>query len=296
VKVLMCVPNISEGKNLALIDNIAAAVKTTQKVKLLEASSDRDHNRSVISYLGEPAQVLEATKKLTDLALEGIDMRVHHGDHPRMGAVDVVPFIPIRNVTGEEALKVAYEFGDYLGGKGVPVYFYEDAASTAERNNLAAVRKGQYEALEEKLKSEAWKPDRGPALFNPKAGATAVGVRFPLIAFNVNLNTTNVEIADKIARNVRNLSGGYRYVRAIGVNLTELGQVQVSMNLTDYTKTPIHRVMETIRSEAARYGVTVAAAEFVGPVPLNALEELVHFYLQAHDFTVNQIIETNLLD
>ena len=296
MKVLMCVPNVSEGKDLTLIENIAAAVKTTQKVKLLEASSDRDHNRSVFGYLGEPAQVLEATKKLTEIALEGIDMSGHKGDHPRMGAVDVVPFIPIRNIGGEEALQVAYEFGDYLGGKGVPVYFYEDAASTAERKNLADIRKGQYEALEEKLRSEAWKPDRGPALFNPQAGATAVGVRFPLIAFNVNLNTTNMEIADKIARNVRNLSGGYRYVRAIGVNLTDLGQVQVSMNLTNYTKTPIHRVMETIRSEAARYGVTLAASEFVGPVPLNALEELVHFYLQAHDFKVNQIIETNLLD
>lgn len=292
----MCVPNISEGKNMTLIDKIASAVKTMQKVKLLEASSDRDHNRSVFGYLGEPAQVLEATKRLTDLALEGIDMSAHHGDHPRMGAVDVVPFIPIRNISNEEALQVAYEFGDYLGGKGVPVYFYEDAASTAERKNLAEVRKGQYEALKEKLKAEIWKPDRGPTLFNPQAGATAVGVRFSLIAFNVNLNTTNMEIANKIAGGVRNLSGGYRYVRAIGVNLTELGQVQVSMNLTNYTKTPIHRVVETIRSEAARYGITVARSEFVGPVPLNAVEELIQFYLQAHDFSVNQIIETNLLD
>ncbi len=296
MKVLMCVPNISEGKDLKLIDKIADAVRKTEKIKLLEASSDRDHNRSVFSYLGEPAPVLEATKKLTEIALEGIDMSGHKGDHPRMGAVDVVPFIPIRNISGEEALQVAYEFGDYLGGKGVPVYFYEDAASVTEHKNLADIRKGQYEALEEKLKKEVWKPDRGPALFNPKAGATAVGVRFPLIAFNVNLNTKSMEIADKIARSVRNLSGGYRYVRAIGVNLTELGQVQVSMNLTNYTKTPIHRVVETIRSEAARYGVTVASSEFVGPVPLNALEELVHFYLQAHDFNVNQIIETNLLD
>ncbi len=296
MKVLMCVPNISEGKDLTLIENIATAVKTTEKIKLLEASSDRDHNRSVFGYLGEPAQVLEATKKLTELALEGIDMSGHQGDHPRMGAVDVVPFIPIRNISGEEALQVAYEFGDYLGEKGVPVYYYEDAATKAERKSLADIRKGQYEALEEKLKDEIWKPDCGPMLFNPQAGATAVGVRFPLIAFNVNLNTTKMEIANKIARSVRNLSGGYRYVRAIGVNLTELGQVQVSMNLTNYTKTPIHRVVETIRSEAARYGVSVSGSEFVGPVPLNALEELINFYLQAHDFSVNQIIETNLLD
>jgi len=296
LKVLMCVPNISEGKDLQLIDKITTVVKNMKNVKLLEVSSDRDHNRSVFSYLGEPLLVMEATKKLTELALEGIDMRGHQGDHPRMGAVDVVPFIPIRNVTGEETLQVAYEFGDYLGGKGIPVYFYEDAATIAERRNLADIRKGQYEALEEKLRNKAWKPDRGPAHFNPKAGATAVGVRFPLIAFNVNLNTTSMEIADKIAMSVRNLSGGFRYVRAIGVNLAELGQVQVSMNLTNYTKTPVHRVLETIRSEAGRYGVTVAATEFVGPVPLDALEELVRFYLQAHKFSVSQLIETNLLD
>ncbi len=296
MKVLMCVPNISEGKNLALIENIALAIKETGQVKLLEVASDKDHNRSVFGYLGGPAAVLEATKKLTELALEGIDMRAHHGDHPRMGAVDVVPFIPIKDISSEEALLAAAEFGDYLGGKGVPVYFYEDAASKAERKSLADIRKGQYEALEEKLKDERWKPDRGPALFHPKAGATAVGVRFPLIAFNVNLNTANMEVADKIARSVRHLSGGYRYVRAIGVNLAELGQVQVSMNLTNYSKTPIHRVLETIRSEAARYGVTVAATEFVGPVPFNALEELVRFYLQAHSFTAGQVIEMNLLD
>jgi glutamate formiminotransferase / 5-formyltetrahydrofolate cyclo-ligase len=296
MKVLMCVPNISEGKNLAFIDNIAAAVRNTGKVKLLEASSDSDHNRSVFGFLGEPDQVLEATKKLTDLALEGIDMAGHRGDHPRMGAVDVVPFIPLRNVSAEEALTVARTFGDYLGNKGVPVYYYEDAATVEGRRNLAVVRKGQYEALKEKLKDPAWAPDSGPAQFNAKAGATAVGVRFPLIAFNVNLNSNDLELANKIARGVRHLNGGYRYVRAIGVNLTELGQVQVSMNLTNYTKTPIHRVMETIRSEAARYGISIAGAEFVGPVPLNTLEELVRFYLQAHDFSVNQIIETNLLE
>jgi len=296
MKVLMCVPNISEGKNLVFINKIAAAISSTEKVKLLEASSDSDHHRSVFGFLGEPDQVLEAVKKLADLAIEGIDMTGHRGDHPRMGAVDVVPFIPLRNVTADEALTVARSFGEYLGSKGVPVYYYEDAATVEGRRNLAAVRKGQYEALQAKLKDPAWAPDSGPAQFNPKAGATAVGVRFPLIAFNVNLNSKDLELANKIARGVRHLNGGYRYVRAIGVNLTELGLVQVSMNLTNYLKTPIHRVMETIRSEAARYGISIAGAEFVGPVPLNALEELVRFYLQAHDFSVNQVIETNLLE
>ncbi len=296
MKVLMCVPNISEGKDLKLIDEIAALVRDTEQVKLLEASSDRDHNRSVFGYLGEPQSVLEATKKLTDLALEKINMAEHRGDHPRMGAVDVVPFIPIRNVTTAEALNIARQYGEYLGSKGVPVYYYEDAATRAERKNLADIRKGQYEGFAEKLKSEEWVPDCGPAVFNIKAGATVVGVRFPLIAFNVNLHTTNLEIAEKIARGVRNLNGGYRFVRAIGVKLADLGQVQVSMNLTNYTKTPVHRVMETIRSEAARYGVAVAGAEFVGPVPLNTLEEIIRHYLQVHDFSVNQVIETSLLE
>jgi glutamate formiminotransferase / 5-formyltetrahydrofolate cyclo-ligase len=295
MQVLMCVPNISEGKDVKLVEKIAAAVKSTEKVKLLEVSSDRDHNRSVFGYLGEPDQVLEATKKLINMTIEGIDMTMHRGDHPRMGAVDVVPFIPIRNVTGEDALKIAQECGAFLGDKKVPVYFYEDAASVPDRKNLADIRKGQYEALATKLKDPLWAPDCGPAQFNPKSGATAVGVRFPLIAFNVNLNTSNLEIADKIARGVRNLNGGYRFVRAIGVNLSELGLVQVSMNLTNFKKTPIHRVMETIRSEATSYGVTIASTEFVGPVPLDALEEIMKFYLQAHDFSVSQIIETYLL-
>lgn len=292
----MCVPNISEGKNNKLIEAIVEELKQTEKIKVLEVSSDQDHNRSVFGYLGEPKQVLEATKKLTNLALEGINMVVHKGDHPRMGAVDVVPFIPIRNVAAEEALVIARQYGEYLGSKGVPVYYYEEAATVPERQDLAAIRKGQYEALESKLRNAAWKPDCGPAEFNPQAGATAVGVRFPLIAFNVNLNTKDLAIADQIARGVRNLSGGYRFVRAIGVNLSEQGLVQVSMNLTNYTKTPIHRVMETIRSEAARFGVAVVSSEFVGPLPLAALEELVRFYLQAHDFAVGQVIETNLLE
>jgi glutamate formiminotransferase len=296
MKVLMCVPNISEGKNESLIDTIAGAVRSVEGIKLLEVSSDRDHHRSVFSYLGEPEKVLEATKRLADLAVDGIDMTGHRGDHPRMGALDVAPFIPVRNMTTAEAVGIARNFGSFLGSKGIPVYYYEDAATSAERKNLADVRKGQYEALAEKLKDPAWAPDAGPAVFNAEAGATAVGVRFPLVAFNVNLNTADISIADRIARGVRHLSGGYRFVRAIGVTLSEKGMVQVSMNLTNYTKTPIHRVMETIRFEASRYGVSIASAELVGPVPLDALEEVVRFYLQIDNFSVDQIIESNLLE
>ncbi len=296
MKILMCVPNISEGKDEKLIEIIATAVSDTGGVKLLEVSSDRDHHRSVFSYLGEPEKVLTASKALADLCLENIDMRTHSGDHPRMGALDVVPFIPVRNVTADEAVGIARSFGGYLGEKGVPVYYYEDAAKVPDRKNLATIRKGQYEALVEKLRQPAWVPDAGPAEFNSRTGATAVGVRFPLVAFNVNLDTTDISIAEKIAREIRHLGGGYRFVRAIAVTLSDKNMVQVSMNLTNYIKTPIHRVMETIRFEAARYGVSIAAAEFVGPLPLCALEEVVRFYLQIHDFSVNQVIETSLLE
>jgi glutamate formiminotransferase / 5-formyltetrahydrofolate cyclo-ligase len=296
MKVLMCVPNISEGKNLELINRISSAVDSVSGIKLLEVSSDKDHNRTVFSYLGIPEKVLEATRILAELSIDGIDMRRHKGDHPRMGAVDVVPFIPVRNIETEEAIGIAREFGSFLGGRGVSVYYYEDAATLPERKNLARVRKGQYEALPEKMKDAAWKPDEGPAEFNAQTGATAVGVRFPLVAFNVNLGTTDIKIADTIARRVRHINGGFRFVRAIGVNLSDQSIVQVSMNLTNYRETPIHLVMEAIRSEAARYGVPVVSSELVGPVPLGLMEELVRYYLQVHDFSVNQFIESNLLE
>ena len=295
MKVLMSATNISEGKNEILIEGAAEAVRSTAEVKLLEVSSDMDHNRSVFSYLGPPEKVLEATKKLADVSIAGIDMALHKGDHPRMGAVDVVPFIPVRNIETEEAVEIARHFGRYLGGKGVPVYYYEDAATSEGRKNLVKVRKGQYEALQEKLKDPAWAPDEGPAVFNAKSGATAVGVRLPLIALNVNFNSDNLELANSIARRVRYLNGGLRYVRAIGVNLSEKGMVQVSMNLTNYRETPIHMLMEAVRSEASRYGLSVASAELVGPVSLEAMEEMVRFYLQVHDFSADQVIETNLL-
>lgn len=291
----MCVTNISEGKNDELINEVREAILATAGVKLLEVSTDRDHNRSVYSYLGAPEKVLEATEKLAEISIKGIDMTTHKGDHPRMGAVDVVPFIPVRNIETEEVIEIARQFGRYLGGKGVPVYYYEDAATSAERKNLVRVRKGQYEALPDKLADPAWAPDEGLAKFNPQAGATAVGVRLPLIAFNVNFNSGNLDLANTIARSVRHLNGGLRYVRAIGVNLSDRGMVQVSMNLTNYRETPIHKVMEAVRSEASRYGLSIVSAELVGPVPLEAMEELVRFYLQVHDFSAQQIIEINLL-
>ena len=295
-KVLLCEPNISEGRDLQTVEEVVDQVRLVDQIKILDYSSDADHNRSVLTYLGEPEPVLQATKAMAAKALELIDMTRHRGSHPRMGAVDVVPFVPVRNVETEEAVEVARQFGGIVGGLGVPVYYYEEAATKPERKRLPKIRKGQYEALEEKLQDPAWAPDEGPAAFNPKSGAVVTGVRFPLIVFNVNLRTTDLSIADRIAKAVRHINGGFRFVRAIGLSLEEEGMVQVSMNLINYTKTPIPRVLEAIRSEAARYGVNVAGAELVGPVPLGALEEVLNYYLQVHDFSMEQIIETALLD
>lgn len=296
MKILECVPNVSEGKNLEVVEQIVNEIRQVEDVKILNYSSDPDHNRSVLTYLGKPESVLLATKMMAAKALELIDMTQQRGSHPRMGAVDVVPFVPIRGMETEEAVDIARQFGKFMGEQGVPIYYYEDAATRPERVNLAKIRKGQYEGLEEKLKDPEWVPDEGPTSFNPKSGATVTGARFPLIAFNVNLRTTDVEIAQRIGKAVRYINGGFRYVKGMGLAVEEQGMVQVSMNLTNYTKTPLPRVLETVRMEAARHGVTVAGTEIIGAIPLGALEEIVKHYVQTHDFDLSQIIETALFE
>lgn len=296
MKLMQCVPNISEGRDLEKVERIVDAVRQVPGVTLLDHSSDADHNRSVITYLGEPQRVVEATLALCERAYAEIDMASHQGGHPRMGAADVVPFIPLGELTAEEAVTYAHALGEAIGALGVPVYYYEDAASRAERRNLADVRRGEYEGLEEKMATPGWEPDAGPRVFNPRSGATVVGVRFPLIAFNVNLATPDVGVAKRIADAVRNVRGGYRNVKAMGLGLEGQGQVQVSMNLVNYRETPIHRVVETVRSEAARHGVAVTGCELIGLAPLEAFEETIRHYLQIHDFSTDQIIETHLLD
>jgi glutamate formiminotransferase len=295
-KVLMCKANISEGRRKEVLEGVAEAVREVPGVTLADWSGDPDHNRAVYTLLGSPEAVLEGAKALTDSALANIDMSTHEGEHPRMGAVDVVPFIPLREMETDEAVQVARNYGAWLGARGVPVYYYEYAATRPERESLPKIRKGQYEALPEKLRDPAWAPDEGPAEFNPRSGATVAGARFPLVAFNVNLKTQDLEVAQTIARAVRHINGGYRFVRGMGFALEDKGMVQVSMNLVNYEKTPVHRVLETIRSEASRYGVQIAGTELIGSVPLGALEEVVRFYLQTHDFAIDQIVETALLD
>ncbi len=289
MKVLMAEVNISEGTNKELIQKVKSALMEVSNVDLIDLNSDSDHNRTVFTYKGEPSEVLEGTKRLAAKAIELIDMTTHTGSHPRMGAVDVVPFIPVKDVEISEAIEIAKDFGKFLGSIGVPVYYYEDAATSEERKSLVKIRKGEYEGLCEKMKDTSWIPDEGPKDFVAKSGATVTGVRFPLVAFNVNLQTQDLEIGKKIVKAVRGATGGYQNVRAIALTLEDKNVVQVSMNLVNYVKTPIHRVFETIKSEARCYGVTVVGAELVGPVPLYALEDVLKFYLQVHDFSMDQI-------
>ena len=290
--VLMAEVNISEGKNMALVEEVKNALLAGDPVDLIDLNSNEDHNRTVFTYKGEPRAVLEGTKRLAAKAVELIDMTKHHGSHPRMGAVDVVPFIPVKDITIEETIVLAKEFGSFLGGLGVPVYYYEDAATREDRKALPKLRKGEYEGLKDRMSDPEdidYGPDEGPSTFNAKSGATVTGVRFPLVAFNVNLKTNDIEIGKKIVKAVRAATGGYQHVRAIALPLEERGLIQVSMNLTNYEKTPIHRVFETIKSEASQYGVLIEDTELVGPLPVYALESVLKFYLQAHSFNMEQL-------
>ena len=295
MRLIECVPNISEGRDAAVIERIVGTVRRAPGVELLDWSADPDHNRAVLTYVGEPEAVLAATQAMCLEAFAAIDMRGHEGAHPRLGAVDVVPLVPLRGVENEEAVALARRLGEWIGEQGVPVYYYQEAATRPERQSLPDVRRGEYEGLAARLATPAGAPDAGPAEFNARSGASIVGVRFPLIALNVNLATSDLTVARRIAEAVRFSSGGYRYVRAMAVALEGKSQVQVSTDILQYEKTPIHRLLETIRSEAARYGVGVAGCELIGLAPLAAFEEVIRHYLQLHDFSADQIIESRLL-
>jgi glutamate formiminotransferase len=296
MKLLECVSNISEGRDEKRIALIREEVKRHKGVKPLDISSDKDHHRSVLTFIGEPEAVKDAALSMALKAIELIDMRNHHGAHPRLGAVDVVPFVPIQGVTMEEAVQVAREFGKELGRKGVPVFYYEEAATSPQRKDLPSIRKGEYEGLKDKLNDPNWKPDEGPNLFNPKSGATVVGARFPLVAYNVNLKTEDLNIAKEIAKKVRFKDGGFPHVRAMGIDLKEKGMVQVSMNLTNYRVTGIPKVFEFIKEEALKKGVEIAASEIVGLIPLGVLEGIVQHYLKYPEFSIRQVIEQRILE
>ncbi|MCK9525233.1 MAG: glutamate formimidoyltransferase [Limnochordia bacterium] len=294
-QIVQCVPNISEGRRLEVIEAILDQVRQTEGVTLLDYSSDHDHNRSVITYVGDLASVQEASFRLTQEAVRLINMEEHQGAHPRIGAVDVIPFIPIEGLTMKECVEGAAALAERINHElKVPTYLYGEAARQSTRKNLSKIRKGNYEGLKESIQEETRHPDFGEPKMHETAGATVVGARMPLVAFNVNLGTNKKEIADTIARYVRESNGGYKNVKGMGVVLEERGQVQVSMNLENYQVTPIYRVLETIRREAARYGVPVVGTELIGLVPQQALLDVANWYLQLEDFDSNQVLENRL--
>ncbi len=296
-KIVECVPNFSEGRDLEKVEKIAGAFRAKEGVKLLDYSTDKDHNRMVVTVVGEPEALKKAVIEAIGIAVENIDLNQHKGQHPRMGAVDVVPFIPIRNVSMDEAVAMSKEVAGEVADKyGLPVFLYEKAASASYRENLAAIRKGEFEGLKEKMTQPQWKPDFGPEQPHPTAGAVVIGARMPLVAYNVNLNTNKLEIADVIAKKVRFLGGGLRFCKAMGVELTDRGIVQVSMNLTDFTKTAIYRAHELVRIEANRYGVAIVGAEIIGLVPMDALIDTAAYYLGLEDFSTKQVLETHLME
>ena len=296
-KLLQCIPNFSEGQRPEIIEQIADAVRAVEDVRLLGVSPNGDHNRTVLTFVGPPDAVAEAAFQTTRKAVELIDMRTQHGEHPRIGAMDVVPFVPISGMTMADAVEVANAVGKRIATElQVPVYLYAAAATTPARKRLPDVRQGQYEGLQESITLPERKPDFGEPRMHPTAGAIAVGARPPLIAFNVNLGTSNLSIAKTIAKGLRESSGGLMNVQALGVDLAEQGIVQVSMNLLDYTRTPIHRAYELVRIEAERHGVAVVGSEIIGLVPLDALLGVVDFYLRLSDVTRNQVLEARLLE
>jgi len=290
-----CIPNVSEGRRPEIVAAMAAAIRAIPGVRLLDHSSDPSHNRSVFTLVGDAAGVERAVLALFERAAADVDLRTHTGEHPRLGAVDVVPFVPIEDVTMADCVALAKKVGAAVAERfQIPVYLYEDASANPARKNLEHIRRGEFEGLAAKMATAGWAPDFGPAAPHPSAGATVIGARMPLIAYNINLATNRLDVAKKIAAAIRHSSGGYRFVKAMGIALDDRGIVQVSMNLTNYEKTPIFRVFETVKREAERYGVAVLESEIVGLVPSAALNAAAEFYLQLDRFTPGQILEHRL--
>jgi glutamate formiminotransferase/formiminotetrahydrofolate cyclodeaminase len=296
-RLVECVPNFSEGRNAAIVDAIVGELTSVEGVKLLDKEMDASHNRAVVSFLGEPEAVVEAAFRATKKASELIDLNKHRGEHPRMGATDVVPLVPLRDVTMKDCVELAKALARRIGEElAIPVFLYEAAATRPERENLAQVRSGEFEGLRDAIgKDPGKRPDFGPEQIHPTAGATAVGARMPLVAFNVNLGSSNISVARKIARAVRFSHGGFRYAKALGFELKDVGMVQVSMNLVNTEGTPIQRVFALIKSEAERYGVPIVGSEIVGLVPMNALVDVAEHHLRLEGFERDQILETRLL-
>src|SRR5215472_13819583 len=297
-RLIECVPNFSEGRDAAKVEAIVAVMRSVPGVYVLDHEMDADHNRSVVTLAGEPEAVAEAALLGTGKAMELIDLTQHTGAHPRVGATDVVPFIPVDGVTIEDCVALARRVGNEIWARyRVPVFFYEAAALRPERVNLENIRRGQFEGLRKEMKKNCERqPDVGEPKVHPTAGVTVVGARKFLIAYNVNLNTPDVGIANKIAKAIRFSSGGLRYVKSMGVELKGRNVAQVSINLTDFEQTPMHRVYEMVKREAERYGVMPLGSEIVGLVPKKALEMAADFFLQLENFSPAQVLENRLAD
>lgn len=299
MKLIECVPNFSEGRRKDVIEKIVAPFKNRPGCYLFDYRADEDHNRLVVSLVGEPESICNALLEASKIAMEHIDLNTHQGAHPRLGAIDVIPFTPVKNITMEECVELSHSFAKrYNEALGIPVFFYEESSVRPDRTRLEQVRKGQYEALKELVKTDpSRQPDVGTKdALHPTAGGTVIGARKFLVAFNVNLNTTNKAIADTIAKRVRAAGGGFACVKGMGVDLTEKGMVQVSMNIVDYKKTSIYRTLEFIRMEAARWGVTVNGTEVYGMIPCEALLDSTAYYMQIDDFHPEQVLELKLLE
>lgn len=296
-KIVECVPNISEGRNTEIIEAVIDQIRAVAGVTLLDYSSDPSHNRTVITFLGNPEGVAEAAVGVAKKAAELIDLTKHQGEHPRMGAVDVIPFIPIKEMTSEDCVELSKQVAKRVWEEAkMPVFLYEDSATAPHRVNLASIRKGQFEGMAEKVKEEQWEPDFGGRTIHPTAGVVAVGARMPLVAFNINLSTSDVEIASKIAKIIRRSSGGFDCVKALGVMLEERNVAQVSINMTNFHKTPLYRVLELTKAEAARWGVHVIGTEIIGLTPMQALIDSAEYYLQIEQFDFNkQVLENHIL-
>ncbi len=295
-EVVWCVPNFSEGRRTDVIERIVGEVRAVEGVKVLDVKPDADHNRVVVSFVGGLDAVGEAAFRAVRRAASEIDLTAHKGEHPRMGATDVLPFVPVSGVSMEQCVELSKRVGQRIGTElGIPVFLYERSAARPDRENLADIRKGEFEGLRERIGKDASRvPDFGPDRIHPTAGAMAVGARPPLIAYNVNLGTSDLKIAKSIAKAVRHGSGGYRYVKALGFEIKERGIVQVSMNLVDYTKSPLHRAYEAVKLEAGRYGVPVVGSEVVGLIPLQAIVDTAEWYLRFEGFETTQVIETRI--
>jgi glutamate formiminotransferase len=293
--IIECIPNVSEGRRPEVVDQLAAAIRGVPGVRLLDHSSDASHNRSVFTLVGDAPALKAAILALFEAAVATIDLRTHQGEHPRLGAVDVVPFVPIEGATMEDCVALAKDVAATVAERfALPIYLYEDASKDPLRKNLEDIRRGEFEGLAAKMAQPGWKPDFGPSQPHERAGASVIGARMPLIAYNINLNTDRVDVARKIAAAIRHSSGGLRFVKAMGLLLEDRRIAQVSMNLTNYQKTPIFRVFEMVKREAERYGVTILESEIVGLVPSAALTATAEYYLQIEGFSAGQVLENKL--